>query len=146
MAYELDTLTDNCYEGTIYLINKFDIRDNKQLVIETAIAYTKPPNWSANLSTVILILRSTSYSPIFFEDIYDWAGTVWTVDVSKKGTIFVPAKDVKSIADRYFRRLKEKSSSQGHTLEQFCDVITDFYRVTNSSILSVKAMKERNQI
>ena len=50
VAYELDTLTDNCYEGTIYLINKFDIRDNKQLVIETAIAYTKPPNWSADWS------------------------------------------------------------------------------------------------
>ena len=70
VAFELDTLTDNCYEGTTYLINKFDIRDNKQLVIEIAIAYTKPPNWSANLSAVILILRSTKlFTNIFFEDI-----------------------------------------------------------------------------
>lgn len=31
MAYSLDTLSDGCYEGTSVLINKFGIRDEKQL-------------------------------------------------------------------------------------------------------------------
>ncbi len=29
MGYSLDALTDNCYEGTTVLKNKFDIKDEK---------------------------------------------------------------------------------------------------------------------
>lgn len=31
MAYSLDSISDSCYENTTVLINKFDIRDEKQL-------------------------------------------------------------------------------------------------------------------
>lgn len=31
MKYSLDSITDNCYDGTTCLINKFDIRDEEQL-------------------------------------------------------------------------------------------------------------------
>lgn len=31
MKYSLDSIRDNCYEGTTCLINKFDIRDEDQL-------------------------------------------------------------------------------------------------------------------
>lgn len=42
MAYDLDTLTDDCYEGTTCLINKFGIRDNIMLVeMEAAIMFAK---------------------------------------------------------------------------------------------------------
>ena len=30
MSYDINTLTDQCYEGTACLINKLDIRDEKQ--------------------------------------------------------------------------------------------------------------------
>jgi len=33
MNYNIDSITDNCYEGTTCLINKLDIRDEKQLEI-----------------------------------------------------------------------------------------------------------------
>ena len=31
MSYSIDALTNDCYKGTTCLINKLDIRDNKQL-------------------------------------------------------------------------------------------------------------------
>ena len=42
MAYDLDTLTDDCYESTTCLINKFGIRDSAQLAeMEAAITFAK---------------------------------------------------------------------------------------------------------
>ena len=32
MSYSIDVITDDCYEGTSCLINKFDIRDEKRLI------------------------------------------------------------------------------------------------------------------
>ena len=31
MSYDIETITDNCYDGTTCLINKFNIRDEEQL-------------------------------------------------------------------------------------------------------------------
>ncbi len=42
MSYSIDTLTNNCYEGTTCLINKLDIRDAKQLdIVESQITVAK---------------------------------------------------------------------------------------------------------
>lgn len=42
MSYSIDSLTDNCYEGTSCLINKLDIRDQKQLdIMESHITLAK---------------------------------------------------------------------------------------------------------
>lgn len=133
MAYELDALTDNCYEGTTCLINKFDIRDNKQLaVMEAAITFAKTAELERKpIGGNFDFAHYKAIHQYLFEDIYDWAGTVRAVDISKKGTVFVPAKDIESIGDSCFSRLKEKNYFQGYTLEQFCGAITDFYCVTN---------------
>jgi len=42
MNYSIDTLTENCYKGTACLINKLDIRDDKQLnIVKSQITYAK---------------------------------------------------------------------------------------------------------
>ena len=42
MAYSLNSSSDNCYEGTTCLINKFDIRDEEKLAeIEAQITFAK---------------------------------------------------------------------------------------------------------
>lgn len=42
MSYSIDSLTDNCYDGTSCLVNKLDIRDEKQLdIIESHITLAK---------------------------------------------------------------------------------------------------------
>ena len=42
MSYSIDAITDNCYKGTTCLINKLDIRDEKQLdIVESQITVAK---------------------------------------------------------------------------------------------------------
>lgn len=90
MSYSLDPLKDDCYENSTVLKNKFDIRDEQQLnIMEQSI-------------TSMLIARALIEIPFenvdfdfyknlhkyVFSDIYEWAGIVRNVDVSKKGTKF----------------------------------------------------------
>lgn len=134
MSYNIDALTDNCYEGTSCLINKLDIRDDKQLeIVESHITLAK-----------ISILHQTPLNGNFdfehykaihkfiFEDLYDWAGTIRTVNISKKGTSFVKADEIEKLADACFSRLKNQNYFKGLDIEKFVDSITDFYCVTNS--------------
>lgn len=49
MAYNVNSLTDDCYPNTLCLINKFDIRDEKQLsAIEADITFAKSSEWERN--------------------------------------------------------------------------------------------------
>ena len=42
MSYSIDSITDNCYDCTSCLVNKLDIRDEKQLdIIESHITLAK---------------------------------------------------------------------------------------------------------
>ena len=60
MSYSIDTITDNCYEGTTCLINKLDIQDEKQLdIVESQITVAKIQFFSITLLKVILILNTT---------------------------------------------------------------------------------------
>ena len=111
MTYSIDSLTDNCYDGTTCLINKLDIRDEKQLdIIESHITLAK-----------ISILQQTPINGNFdfehykaihkfiFEDLYDWAGIPRTVNLSKKGTSFAKAENIEAIAAVCFERLKSQN-------------------------------------
>lgn len=42
-----------------------------------------------------------------FVDIYDWAGTIRTVDMSKKGTNFCAAEKINERGQRLFQRLSD---------------------------------------
>ena len=94
MSYSINSLTDNCYEGTSCLINKLDIRDEKQLnIIESRITLAKisilqhnPMNGNFDFEHYKAIHK------FIFEDLYDWAGITRTVDLSKKGTSFVKSE------------------------------------------------------
>lgn len=134
MSYSINTLTDNCYKGTTCLINKLDIRDEKQLdSVEAQITVAK-----------ISILQHTPivgnfdfehYKAIhkfIFEDLYDWAGNPRVVDISKKGTSFVKAENIAEIAKACFGRLKNQNYFKNLGLDDFVEKITDFYCVTNN--------------
>jgi cell filamentation protein len=41
MGYSMDAVTSDCYEGTTCLINKLDIRDEKQLSMDTILIFRK---------------------------------------------------------------------------------------------------------
>lgn len=129
MSYSIDSLTDNCYEGTSCLINKLDIRNEKQLdVVESQITVAKisilqqaPIDGSFDFEHYKAIHK------FIFEDLYDWAGIPRTINLSKKGTIFVEAENIEEIANACFRNLKKHNFFKELNIDDFVEQITDFY-------------------
>lgn len=129
MPYSLDSMQDGCYENSIVLINKFDIRNEKQLdAMEQSI-------------TSMLIAKASIEIPFenvdfdfyknlhryVFSDIYNWADTVRKVDMSKKGTNFCPADKIEERGGKIFKRLKENEYLKVFHDDEFIIEFTDLY-------------------
>lgn len=129
MSYSLDPLHDNCYENSTVLINKFNIRDEKQLnIMEQSI-------------TSMLIAKAMIDIPFenvdfefykhlhkyVFSDIYDWAGNIRNVDMSKKGTNFCTVENIEKRAQSIFDRLKQNDYLKQFYDDEFIIEFTDLY-------------------
>lgn len=133
MSYSIDALTEDCYEGTSCLINKFDIKDeNKLSNIEAAITFAKaselektPINGNFDLEHYLAIHR------YLFEDIYDWAGKMRTVEMSKKGTCFAKSDKIEKLCNSCFDRLKNMNFFHGMNFTEFVESIVDLYCTIN---------------
>ena len=132
MAYSLNPSSDNCYEGTTCLVNKIGIRDEKKLTeIEAQITFAKA-----------VLLEETPIDDDFgFEhfkkihsfllcDLYEWAGQVRTVDISKKRTKFLDAASIESIGTKCFAKVKE-GYFENLPFDEFVKRIAEFYNDVN---------------
>ena len=132
MAYSLNPSSDNCYEGTTCLVNKLDIRDEKKLSeIEAGITFAKA-----------VMLEETPIDDDFgFEhfkkihdfllcDLYEWAGQVRTVDISKKRTKFLDAASIESIGTKCFAKVKD-GYFENLSFDEFVKRIAEFYNDVN---------------
>lgn len=132
MAYSLNPSSDNCYEGTTCLVNKLGIRDEKKLSeIEAGITFAKA-----------VMLEETPIDDDFgFEhfkkihefllcDLYEWAGQVRTVDISKKRTKFLDAASIESIGTRCFAKVKD-GYFENLSFDEFVKRIAEFYNDVN---------------
>lgn len=133
MSYGIDSISDNCYPGTTVLVNKLDIHDEKTLneaealvtYINTAKLEEQPLAGTFDFSHYKAIHR------FLFSDLYDWAGQIRTVDISKKGTRFCAADHIEQQAELIFQRLKECNYFKGLSHNDFVEELVDFYCVTN---------------
>lgn len=129
MAYSLNPLNDNCYENTTVLKNKFDIRDEQQLdTLEQSI-------------TSMLIAKAAIDIPFenvdfefyknlhkyIFTDIYEWAGNVRKIDMSKKGTNFCSADKIEERGNAIFNRLRKNEYLKRYSDDEFIVEFTDLY-------------------
>ena len=132
MAYSLNPSSDNCYEGTTCLVNKLGIRDEKKLSeIEAQITFAKA-----------VMLEETPIDDDFgFEhfkkihdfllcDLYEWAGQVRTVNISKKRTKFLDAASVESIGTKCFAKVRE-GYFENLPFDEFVKRIAEFYNDVN---------------
>ena len=124
MAYSITSITDDCYPGTTCLINKLDIHDEAML---------------ANAEASIVLAKASfldqhpingAYDRYLFCDLYDWAGKIRTVNVSKKGTSFVPADEIAACAAACFERLSGFSAI-GLSKRELAVEVADFYSTVN---------------
>jgi hypothetical protein len=104
MPYEIEASTDSCYEGTTCLINKMD---------EAELAETESALTLANISLLeqesiqgnFDFVHYQAIHKFLFEDLYDWAGEIRTVNLSKKGTQFVPVDEIERVGITWRRRI-----------------------------------------
>lgn len=134
MGYSIDPISANCYPGTTILINKFDIKDEEKLnEIESVLSSARYAEWlSAPQSAALDFDHYKAIHRFLFADLYDWAGEVRTVNISKKGTQFTPAENIEHQAELIFKRLREHNYFKGLPHDEFVEEIVDFYCVTNA--------------
>jgi len=101
MSYKITASSDNCYKGTTCLINKLDIRDEKVLVeTEAAITFAKASLLEENpIDGSFDFAHFKEIHRFLFCDLYDWAGEIRTIDLSKKERCLLTAK--KSIVSEH---------------------------------------------
>lgn len=129
MGYELDSIQDNCYPDTSTLINKLDITDQDTLdEIEQTLtsinfvdAITSIPFTNVDFDFYKLL-----HHKLFFE-LYDWAGQVRTINISKKGTNFCDAKEINNQGNSIFNFLKKNNYYQNCCKEEFITNMVDLY-------------------
>ena len=133
MTYDLDSITSDCYEGTTCLVNKFDIMDEKILSrIETDITFAKSAELEQN--PIEGNFDTKHYKAIhkyLFEDLYDWAGTFRTINMSKKGTSFIDHEKLDETCERCFSRLRSNNYLKGLDYDSFVEEIVDLYCLLN---------------
>lgn len=134
MGYSIDPISANCYPGTTVLINKFDIRDEEKLnEVESVLASARYAEWlNAPKADTFDFEHYKAIHHFLFSDLYDWAGQVRTVNISKKGTMFTPAENIESQAGLIFKRLQDCNYFKGLPHNEFVEEIVDFYCVTNA--------------
>ena len=133
MSYSIDPISANCYPGTTVLINKLDIRDEETLhEAETLVTFINASKLEQHpLEGAFDFAHYKDIHYFLFSDLYDWAGQVRTVNISKKGTRFTFAENIERQAELIFKRLKDCNYFKGLPHDEFVREIVDFYCVTN---------------
>lgn len=133
MSYEINTLTADCYEGTTCLINKFGITNEKQLEkIEADITFAKASELEENpIKGNFDLEHYKAIHNFLFEDIYDWAGKLRTVNISKKGTVFADIYELETLFIKCFNRIKSNNYFQNLSFENFINNMVDLYCTLN---------------
>lgn len=132
MAYSIDSTTDGCYPGTTCPVNKLGIQDELALA-ETEAAVVLGKASLLDQQPIPGVFDFDHYKRIhqfLFCDLYDWAGQIRTINLSKKGTAFVPAAEIESCAVACFKRLAE-FSGEGMSHRELAEEVADFYHTVN---------------
>lgn len=133
MSYSINSITDDCYEGTTCLVNKFGIKNEKQLSeIEADITFAK----TSKLEEIPLkgnfdLEHYKSIHKFLFEDLYSWAGELRKINISKKGTNFANADELEYLCTECFQRLKENNYYRNTDFDYFVENIVDLYCTLN---------------
>lgn len=133
MAYSINASSDSCYPGTSVLINKLGIEDQAQLDENEALIIGVK-SLQFELEPFPEPLDFDYYKRLhrfLFETLYEWAGTVQTVDLSKQHTHFCPVGEIEPLAERMFGRVLEMDYFQSLPRGELISELTDFYSGVN---------------
>lgn len=132
-VYSIEGCRDSCYPDTTILVNKLDIRDQALLTEAESILVT---------SCSALIEKEMAFENVdfayycnihrrIFADLYEWAGCLRKINMSKKGTVFCDRSEIERIGKLKFERLKSADFFCGLPDSDFLDQLTEFYHEMN---------------
>ena len=120
-----------CYPGSTVLRNKLDIRDDSTLndaeqqlsaVAAATIEFSPPPY---NLASLQKIHRT------LFSDLYDWAGELRTVGISKQDTRFCQPDFMEKEAGKIFKGMALANWFEGMSRSDLIVAVADAYSALN---------------
>lgn len=133
MYYSLDSTNLNCYDDTFVLINKLNIRSQEELDnVEQTITTINSADIEENQEFIDVDFNF--YKALhhqLFNDLYEWAGKVREINISKKTTFFCRCDEIELLAIKCFNRLKKLNFFVGLKLDKFIDEITELYCTLN---------------
>ena len=120
-----------CYKGTTTLINRFGIKEEGILneaereittVALNSITFSLPPYDLEYYKKIHFTL---------FSSLYEWAGEIRTIDISKQDTRFCTYTRIEDEADKIFNSLKNKKFYTNETFESFVSNLAELYADLN---------------
>ena len=67
-----------------------------------------------------------------FNEIYQWAGTIRNVNISKGKTLFCPIENINSYADTIFKKLEKENYLKELSQDEFCQKAADLFGDINA--------------
>jgi cell filamentation protein len=95
------------------------------VLLKRAVAERELPFRNVDLSYYLDLHR------MLFSELYDWAGTLRDIDLSKKGTQFYPAKDLERLGELRFKRLAADHFLRGLKRAALADALAELYHDLN---------------
>lgn len=133
MGYSIEGTQHDCYPDTTILINKLNIKNQqelnnveKQLVLLNASIIEK----STDFNNVDFSFYKSLHKQLF-GDLYDWAGTLRSLNISKKGTVFCDVEQLEKIGNIKFKKLAEMNYFRDLSRSDFVYQLTEFYNDMN---------------
>lgn len=121
---------DYCYPGTIVLKNKLDLTEADELnAFEAEVSDAR-----ADEELPAGDLDFTHFKAIhghLFQDVYDWAGKIRTVRMSKAGNMFCFPENIENQANLLFTQLKKDKFLAGLGPEPFAEKAAHFLSELN---------------
>ncbi len=133
MGYSITASSDNCYPGTTVLINKLGLKNQDALNQAEKIAVTlrSAEIENSDFSGAFTFDYYCALHKRLFGDLYDWAGELRTVNLSKKGTSFYPAESLREFGNAKFAYLQSEKEFSGLEHDEFACKVADFYHEMN---------------
>ena len=122
-----------CYPNSRILRNKFDIRDLDELhdAERTLAKYRARELFEEPIAGGFDFRHLQDIHKYFFQDIYDWAGEVRTVDIAK-GDLFCRCFAIESEAERIFGELKSEKYLNGLNVAEFGKRLAYYFAEINA--------------
>ena len=133
MPYSINATSEDCYEGTTVLINKLDIRNEKELSETEGIitSFKASELLSQPLKPDFDFEDYKQIHRYLFDVFYDWAGETRKIAIYKSATVFAKPENLAENGEKIFTRLKAMNYFCDLPKDEFINQIADLYHTIN---------------